>query len=115
MYDKGGYSIKNISSPEGGWRTIRKPELEKNVKIFGKKYIHLNYIYKGTAFEGIQTRVNISRGGGLDSWFYYSFSIPHNKSAYQAFLELIITIIFIHRHFISQAGKACPNNILQIL
>ena len=54
MYDKGGYSTKNISSPEGGWRTVRKPELEENVKNFGKKYIRLNYIYKGTALEGTQ-------------------------------------------------------------
>ena len=37
MYNKGGYSTKNISSPEGGWRTIKKPELEENIKIFGKK------------------------------------------------------------------------------
>ena len=55
MYNKGGYSTKNISSPEGGWRTIRKPELEENVKNFEKKiYTHLNYIYKGTALEGTQ-------------------------------------------------------------
>ena len=37
---KGGYSTKDISSPEGGWRTIRKPELEENIKIFGKKNIY---------------------------------------------------------------------------
>ena len=52
---KGGYSTKDISSPEGGWRTIRKPELEENIKIFGKKiYTPYNYIYKGIALEGIQ-------------------------------------------------------------
>ena len=54
MYDKGGYSTKNISSPEGEQRTIRKPEMEENIKNFEKKYIHLNYIYKGTALEGTQ-------------------------------------------------------------
>ena len=44
MYNKGGYSTKNISSPEGGWRTIKKPELEENIKIFGKK-IYTPYLY----------------------------------------------------------------------
>ena len=29
MYDKGCHSTKIISSPEGGLRTIRKPELEE--------------------------------------------------------------------------------------
>ena len=37
MYDKGEYSTKIISSQQGVWRRIRKPELEENIKIFGKK------------------------------------------------------------------------------
>ena len=30
MYDKWGYSTKKNSSPEGGWRTVRKPGLKEN-------------------------------------------------------------------------------------
>ena len=41
MYDKWGYSTKKNSSPEGGWRTVRKPGLkENNVECgSGKTYI----------------------------------------------------------------------------
>ena len=31
MYDKWGYSTKKNSSPEGGWRTVRKPGLKENI------------------------------------------------------------------------------------
>ena len=49
MYDKGCHSTKIISSPEGGLRTIRKPELEENIKIFGKKiYIPLLYLKRNS-------------------------------------------------------------------
>ena len=46
MYDKGCQSTKIISSPEGGLRTIRKPELEENIKIFGRKNIYTFIISK---------------------------------------------------------------------
>ena len=54
---RGEYSTKKFSSPEGRWRTIRKPELEKNIKI--PKYIHLHYIYNKKEQHSI---------GGYSSW-----------------------------------------------
>ena len=30
MYDKGGLSTKKFSTPEGRWRTVRKPGLDEN-------------------------------------------------------------------------------------
>ena len=43
---KGGTQQKKLS-PEGGLRTIKKPELEENIKNFWKKILHLyHHIYK---------------------------------------------------------------------
>ena len=52
MYDKGGLSTKKFSSPEGRWRTIRKPELGENIG-FSKKALYT--LHKGpieNSFEG---------------------------------------------------------------
>ena len=52
MYDKGGFTSKKISSPEGGWRTIRKPELGENIG-FSEKALYT--LHKGpieNRFEG---------------------------------------------------------------
>ena len=54
MYDKGGaqqkiFHLQKVDGEQSGSQNWRKTS-----KFLGKKYIHLNYIYKGTALEGIQ-------------------------------------------------------------
>ena len=52
MYDKGGFTSKKISTPEGGWRSIRKPELGENIG-FSEKALYT--LHKGpieNSFEG---------------------------------------------------------------
>ena len=52
MYDKGGLSTKKISSPEGRWRTVRKPGLDEN-SGFEWKNLYFQYQWpKRTSFQG---------------------------------------------------------------
>ena len=52
MYDKGGFFTFEFATPEGGWRTIRKPELGENIGFLKKA---LYTLHKGSienSFEG---------------------------------------------------------------
>ena len=54
MYDKGGnqqkiFHLQKVDGEQSGSQNWRKTS-----KFLEKKYIHLNFIYKGTALEGIQ-------------------------------------------------------------
>ena len=52
MYDKGGLSTKKISSPEGRWRTVRKPGLDEN-SGFEWKNLYFQYQWpKRNSFQG---------------------------------------------------------------
>jgi len=43
MYDKGGLPTKIFSSPEGRWRTVRKPGLDENS---GFEWKNLYFLYQ---------------------------------------------------------------------
>ena len=54
MYDKGGtqqekFHLQKVDGGQSGSQNWRKTS-----KFLEKKYVHLTYIYKGTALEGIQ-------------------------------------------------------------
>ena len=52
MYDKGGLSTKKFSSPEGRWRTVRKPGLDEN-SGFEWKNLYFQYQWpKRNSFQG---------------------------------------------------------------
>ena len=57
MDDKGGaqqkiFHLQKVDGEQSGSQNWRKTS-----KFLEKKYIHLNYIYKGTALEGIQVEL----------------------------------------------------------
>ena len=54
MYDKGGtqqekFHLQKVDGGQSGSQNWRKTS-----KFLEEKYIHLHFIYKGTALEGIQ-------------------------------------------------------------
>ena len=54
MYDKGGtqqekFHLQKVDGGQSGSQNWRKAS-----KFLEEKYIHLHFIYKGTALEGIQ-------------------------------------------------------------
>ena len=52
MYDKGGLSTKKFSTPEGRWRTVRKPGLDEN-SGFEWKNLYFQYQWpKRNSFQG---------------------------------------------------------------
>ena len=52
MYDKGGLSTKKFSTPEGRWRTVRKPVLDEN-SGFEWKNLYFQYQWpKRNSFQG---------------------------------------------------------------
>ena len=52
MYDKGGLSTKKFSSPEGRWRTVRKPGLDENSGFEWKNLYFLYQWPKRNSFQG---------------------------------------------------------------
>ena len=53
MYDKGVFTTIEFSTPEGGWRTIRKTELDQNT---GFLIFFLYTLSKGPKRNGIAFR-----------------------------------------------------------
>ena len=52
MYDKGGLLTKKFSTPEGRWRTVRKPGLDEN-SGFEWKNLYFQYQWpKRNSFQG---------------------------------------------------------------
>ena len=52
MYDKGGFTSKKFSPPEGGWKTIKKPELGSNIGFLKKGLYSLHKGPIENSFKG---------------------------------------------------------------
>ena len=52
MYDKGGLLTKKFSTPEGRWRTVRKPGLDENSGFEWKNLYFLYQWPKRNSFQG---------------------------------------------------------------
>ena len=79
MYDKGGLSTKKNSSPEGKWRTVRKPGLDEN-SGFEWKNLYFQYQWpKRNSFQGYSSSNSIFMHI-WDSLFLHSWkNIPIKK------------------------------------
>ena len=58
MYDKGGLSTKKFSSPEGRWRTVRKPGLDENSGFEWKNLYFLYQWPKRNSFQGYSSPIS---------------------------------------------------------
>ena len=58
MYDKGGLTTKKFSTPEGRWRTVRKPGLDEN-SGFEWKNLYFQYQWpKRNSFQGYSSLIS---------------------------------------------------------
>ena len=58
MYDKGGLTTKKISTPEGRWRTVKKPGLDENSR-FEWKNLYIQYQWpKRKIFQGYSSLIS---------------------------------------------------------
>ena len=71
MCDKCGYSTKKYSSPDGGWRTVRKPGLKEN-----------------DAFEWKNFPISVTPKGLYKFQFlHHAYSAPPNVTSFNSLLQ----------------------------